>query len=216
MFGKTHDLIAWVAVPWFVASCAGPRVEPHSAGTLGHERTSREHAMAGLTHAQQAEAACGSDRMICWTTPAHGPHAAEARRHDELAGEHAVAGVELAEEERRACARVAAEDRELGAFGHPYDIATVAAIDEGDHLRGARIVFQVVPGLTEERLRDLVACERAELASRGHPSDAASPLAPRGARATVTTAGDRLAVDVIADDPAEAEAILARARRLDR
>lgn len=195
------------------AACGHPHIDPHSAGTLDHEHAYREHASASEAHAQQAEAACRSGRPICWTTPATGPHADEARRHEELSVEHGVAGAELADEQRQACARVDDADRELGAFGHADDIASVDPIANGPRLRGVRITFRAVPGLTEQRLRDLVDCERAELAALGHPSSSQSPLASRGARATIVT-GTTLTVDIVTDDPDEAARILARARSL--
>lgn len=203
-------------VLFVIAGCAHPRMNPHTAGELQHENEAREHEIAGEAHAQQAQAECRADREICWTTPPRGPHAEEARRHEELGLEHSAASVELAEARRRACARVDPADRELGAFGHRDDIASVAAITEGGRLRGARIAFRAVPGLTEERLRDLVECERAELAASGHPGDATSPLAQREARARVAVLGANLIVDITANDPGEAQTILERARSSNR
>lgn len=196
------------------AACGHPRVEPHSMSAREHEAASHAHAIEGEAHAQQATADCRPADWVCWTSPATGPHAREAAAHREAGEEHAVAAVELTDQTRSACANVAPADRENGAFSHRGDLASVTPVADNQALRGARIAFQRVPGLTAERLQAIVTCERAELAEQGHPATSASPLAPAAVAVSVSESDAGLVVTIVSADPQLAHDIFERASRL--
>jgi hypothetical protein len=136
---------------------------------------------------------------------------------------HREASEALLRAEAAACVGVAPEDRDVSPFRHREDIASASPLPRPDTsqgapaLRGAVLVFRPVPGLSTARLQRVIDCHLARNASLGPsamPEMSYCPLAVAGAGATVSSAGDQLAVAVVSDDPAAAQEILRRARLL--
>jgi hypothetical protein len=79
---------------------------------------------------------------------------------------------------------------------------------------GARIVVRAQPGMTAEWLQRVADCHTAQVAVAEPTSLTASPLDVKGARITVTSAGDGFSVEVTSGDPRVGREILARSRPL--
>jgi len=163
----------------------------------------------------------GGERLLrppCWTAePAAAErHRAEAERlRDEAAGHRARARA-LREAEQASCARMAPADLEHTPFAHLEDVATVVAELEGDRLRGARIQFDVVPGLTEPWLREALACHQARAAALAYDPTYMSydPSVVAGAEVTVEADPAGVVVTIVARDDAAARIIYDRAEEL--
>ena len=91
--------------------------------------------------------------------------------------------------------------------------ATSAALNAG--LRGARVIFRRVDGLTKESLQALVDRHMARAASVGHvmPEMAYCPLVVKGVEASVTETEAGLALEITSDDRAVADGIVRRVRK---
>jgi hypothetical protein len=118
--------------------------------------------------------------------------------------------------ERWWCAGLPPEELDHTPFDHREDIAAVSAELEGEHVRGARIRFRRVPGLTDDWLRQTLACHAAIAAASGNdPTHLTTcPSVVAGAETTVIDDPAGLIVIVRADDPAAALTIYARAEAL--
>ena len=77
-------------------------------------------------------------------------------------------------------------------------------------------MFRALPGLTVEWLQHEMNCHSARAAAVGFsmPEMAYCPLMLKGAKATVSSAGDGFAVRIESDDPDTAKQILTRAQAL--
>lgn len=82
----------------------------------------------------------------------------------------------------------------------------------GKQLWGATLTVRPEPGLTAERVEDAIRCRIARCTT--HPASEGCPLAVRGVRAYVKSAGDRLVVILWSDYRGAGREILARARAL--
>lgn len=114
------------------------------------------------------------------------------------------------------CAGLPTAELDHSPFDHHEDVVTVSAELASDRVRGARIRFARVPGLTVEWLRQTLACHQALAAAGGfEPAFLAScPATIAGAETTVIDDPSGLVVVVRSDDPAAALAIYARAEAL--
>lgn len=85
-----------------------------------------------------------------------------------------------------------------------------------EHLVGAVVTVRAVEGLTTEWLQRVVGCHLARNAAVGHdmPEMPGCPLVPKGASASVSSAGAGFAVTIRSADDEAAADILARARGL--
>jgi hypothetical protein len=79
---------------------------------------------------------------------------------------------------------------------------------------GARIVVRAKPGMTAEWLQRVADCHTAQVAVAEPTSLTSSPLDVKGARVTVTSAGDGFSVEVTSGDPRVGREILARSMPL--
>lgn len=77
-------------------------------------------------------------------------------------------------------------------------------------------MFRAVPGLTAEWLQRLLDCHLARNAAVGYdmPEMADCPLAVRGVKVTVVSAGDGFAVELASDNDAVAAEVLRRAQKI--
>lgn len=134
---------------------------------------------------------------------------AEAREHRQKARAMLVA-------ERKWCAGLPASELEHTPFDHREDLAWVRAELEGDKLRGARIRFRKVPGLSADWLRQTITCHQAMAAMHGYDPTNLShdPSVVAGAQTTVVEDAQGLEVVIRAPDPAAALIVYARAEAL--
>ena len=81
---------------------------------------------------------------------------------------------------------------------------------------GAAVTFRAVPMLTAEWLQHEVNCHLARAAAVGFemPEMSYCPLMLKGAKATVSSAGDTFVVQVVSDDAETAKQIQSRAQSL--
>ncbi len=134
---------------------------------------------------------------------------AEARDHRRTARAMLVA-------ERKWCAGLPASELEHTPFDHREDLASVQAELEGDKLRGARVRFRKVPGLSADWLRQTIACHQAMSAMHGYDPTNLShdPSVVSGVQTTVIEGPNGLEVVMRAADPAAALVVYARAEAL--
>ncbi len=226
------------------AACSSPARVPrgplgaadHLAEADRHEADARHHeelaASAEGTPARTSFA-CGdraladqassggetlAPRSPCWTearTDAERHHLAATRlRADARA--HRAAARQLVGAAHDACAAMAESELEHSAFSHREDIAAVEAVLDGDLVRGARIRFERVPGLTADWLGRSLTCHQALAAASGfdatYITDCPSVIA--GAETTVEDTDAGLVVEVRAADPAAALVVYQRAEAL--
>jgi len=229
MFASNRYLIPFI---FMGAACAAdPGTRPHDMSAAQHQAAAEQEETAAAGHdaqydpaATKAETQCKG--RVCWTSRANptDKHSADAQKHRELAAKHRAAGEVLKQAEAQACAGIDEEDRDVSPFYHREDIASVSPAEEqikggkGTTTRtsGARIVFRAVPGLTAEWLQREVDCHIARAAAMGHsmPDMEYCPLALKGVKAAVSSAGNGFAVEVTSADAQTVDEILKRARAL--
>jgi len=156
----------------------------------------------------------------CWDSGeeriAHEAYIAQLER--ERASDRRRSTALLADEERAVCRGLSPRELEHSPLAHRKEIAAVVPHRETGTLRGVRIVWKPVPGLTAAWMRQAIACHRARFERLGEP-----PLYLRGdptlvAHATVTVEqrGDHLEVLIETTDPAAGQLALDRALDLTR
>jgi hypothetical protein len=163
----------------------------------------------------------GGERLLgrspCWT------EADDEERHRELAADlradaavHRARARELAQAELDACVGMPTDELDHTPFFHRGDVAAVAALVENGHVRGARIRFRAVPGLTVDWLREAIACHQARAAALGWPERhfPYDPTMVPGTAVTVEERGASILVVVRADDDLAAQVAYGRAEDL--
>ncbi len=193
------------------------------------------------THASCGEFAVLTDQQVsgpepltdwspCWS-PEGGDAAVEPRLPPDVAAEVALA-LEARAEERGDTARatpasppstaaatcdgLAPRDIERSPFSHRREIVEVVPYREGGEVRGARIVFKAVHGLSADWMRHAIACHQARYKSfaRIDPLLPGDPTLVEGTTATVSEHGDVIDVLVTADSAHGGRVALARAEEL--
>ncbi len=147
---------------------------------------------------------------------AQAPRALPANEQARVPNEVQRASGGLVETELVACRNIPERELAHSPFAHHKAISEVIPHYAGGTVRGARVVFKKIPGMTEAWMRQDIACHQARFASR---SDSASympedPSMIAGTRVTVES--DRATVTVLIEattDEAGRE-VLARARAL--
>lgn len=224
----TRSRHAQLSVIVVFAACGTPGTNPHDMSVAGHERTAREHELAGdeivrkcaQRHSEPAIALVAP----CWTSRSE----QMVKAHRDAAAQHRAASAALRDAEASACAGIAAEDRDMSPFENPEDIVAVERLVESvpptaklaplPREVGVVVTFRAVPGLTAEWLQRIVDCHLARNAALGHvvPEMPNCPLVPRGVSAHVRSVGNGFAVEVRAEDRDTVREIRARAERLIR
>jgi hypothetical protein len=153
----------------------------------------------------------------CWAGEASAirrdrAHAAQLRVE---ARRHRIQARELVLAQQRWCAGLPEAELDHTPFDHREDLRAVQAELDGDRLRGARILFKPVAGLTAEWMRKTLACHQALAAAVGEPEHLAGcPSVIRGAQTVVTETPQGLEVAIRAVEPEVAQLIYARAEAL--
>ncbi len=152
----------------------------------------------------------------CWRTDDIETHRRAARQNSREAADHRRAARELRVAEQQACAGLGEEEIAHGPFWHVDDIAVVERIDEGGELRGARVVFLSVSGLSPAWLERAIACEQARAAVIGYDQRASStsPATLPHVKAEVRPVPGGIAVMLRSPDPLVAAQIYGRASYL--
>lgn len=210
----------------------------HRQAARAHDRAAEQHEAAALSREQQdpnADTRCfdqplegvaesGGERYEllrpCWTalTSPSARERREAMRHREIAAAHRARARALQEAERDHCAGLGADERSHSPFYHRSDILRVEPYREGGALRGARVLFRRVPGLTVAWMRKALACHMARAAALGYPTDF-MPYCPAvlpSVAVEVVDTGDAIAVVVRSERDDIAAAVLGRAQDLVR
>ena len=217
-----------------LGGCAAPGTAPQDMSAAQHEAMAKQEDSAAAGHevqhdpnaVEKTEHCPRGSSNPCWTSTANPTqkHASDAESHKEMAAKHRAAAAALAQAEATACSGIDAEDRDVSPFYHREDIVAVAPFDrtvsQGKQTRsvaaGATIKFRAVPMLTAEWLQHEVDCHLARAAAVGFkmPEMSYCPLALKGVKATVSSAGDGFLVQVASDDSNTAKEILSRAQAL--
>lgn len=169
-------------------------------------------------------------------------HLDDAKRYRDVAARHRAASKILVEAEQRFCSGIPEADRDLSPFYHREDIVAVQGLkarpvagygypSAGNivveiqqiekevvgpaGLRGARVTFRALPGMTGEWLQRVVDCHLARNAVVGKdPAMSFCPLAVPRATASVTSLGSGFAVDIASNDTDSVREIIKRVSTL--
>jgi hypothetical protein len=237
-------VLRFLALSLSVAACGGSsRVSSRPFGVDDHLDEARRHETDAEREeriASDAEAAsrnrmpvCGDvviadqvtsggerihGRKPCWSAEQSTAdrHHAEAARLRADARVHRARARELLEAERASCATLPAEEMDHTPFAHREDITWVGAELDGTKVRGARIRFRAVEGLSADWLRTAIACHQARAAALGYDAGymGYDPTAVAGAEVEVVAGDDGIVVIVRATDDAAALAVYGRAEAL--
>jgi hypothetical protein len=170
------------------------------------------------------QATSGGERLLptvpCWDV---GEENAEhqrylAARDERIARTERRAATAKVETEIAACRGLSERELEHSPFMHRKEIAAVIPHRETGTIRGVRIVFKPVPGLTAAWMRQAIACHRARFERLGQPATYLTddPTLVARSEATVDLRNGHLEVLIVADDPTGARVALERAEDLFR
>jgi hypothetical protein len=141
-----------------------------------------------------------------------------ADREQQRANDERRAAANLVEAELTACRGLSPRELEHSPFAHKKEIREVIPHREGGAIRGVRIIFKPVPGLTAAWMRQAIACHRARFERLGEPATYLpdDPTLVSGAVATVELFNGHLEVAIETTDDLTGQVALARARDLVR
>ena len=153
----------------------------------------------------------------CFTEPlASEVHAKEASRLLQEAKEHRKAAARLIETEKELCQGIGELELSHDPFFHRDDIVKVEAYRENGSLRGARLWFRKVPGLSSKWMHQALHCHMARSAVMGYSETflSYSPVALAEVSALVTDDEQGLVVTVRSTREDIAAIVFARAEAL--
>jgi hypothetical protein len=144
----------------------------------------------------------GGQRMVpmvpCWdpAEEAAERHRVAALRLEHKAREERRAAADLVETELAACRGISPDEIDHSPFAHRRAIAEVIPHREGGEIRGVRIVFKPVTGLSAAWMERAIGCHRARFERLGEPAAylADDPTLVPGATATVSVHSGHLEV----------------------
>jgi hypothetical protein len=218
-----------------------PGIQPEEAGADGHlaaaareEARLVQHEKLYDPNARQSVSRCDPEHAqqhpgapVCWVEAINPTaiHLAEMEVHRTRAVYHKKAARDLRAAQDVACAGVAAASRNSNALERRGDVLGVGPLEEQavdprgkPRLVGATILLRRTPGVTAGELQRSLNCQVARSATVGYGLNTTeaerSPLSERGAQVTVHEWSSGFAVNIRADDPFAAQAILIRAQRL--
>lgn len=198
--------------------------ERHDQEAAQHEVMSRDPESGGVIDACVSPiddvSTTGGERLVsrrpCWTgliNPSE-RHRQEAERLRREAARHRAEASALLRAEQQACVGIAQEEIDHSPFFHSEDILAAEPYYVNGALRGAKVWFRKVPGLTVEWMRQDIACQQARAAVMGQDEDFQSycPLMLPGVIATVEDTPKGLLVILRTERADVASAVLARAQ----
>ena len=164
----------------------------------------------------------GGERLLptvpCWDPVEENAERrrAAADREDRRAREERHAATSLVEAELAACRGISPDEIEHSPFAHHKAIAEVIPHTSGGKMRGVRIVFRPVVGLTPAWMEKAIACHRARFARLGEPATdlADDPTLVPGATTTVATRAGHVEVLIETTNDAAGQVALGRAQDL--
>jgi hypothetical protein len=164
----------------------------------------------------------GGERLVqavpCWDTTEKSvaQYRWGAAHEDRLADADRRAAASLLEAERTACRGLRERDLERSPFAHRREIADVVPHRRAGVLRGVRIVWKPVLGLTVGWMRQAIACHRARFERLGEPATylPEDPTLVAHATTTVEQHGGHLEVLIETSDDISSHVMLGRARDL--
>lgn len=230
------------------AACAGPRPQlashpkgyaEHMAAADAHDERADEHRQAGHVPDSQRtsgagyqcgdtvmadQATSGGERLVqatpCWDTSEElaSHHKYLADREQRAARDERRAAETLVVTELAACRGLPAAELEHSPFSHRRAIAQVIPHRDAGKLRGVRVIFKPVPGLTAAWMRQAIACHRARFERLGEPATYLPEDPSLVARATtqVELRHGHLEVTIEVADDVQAAVALDRAEDLVR
>jgi hypothetical protein len=153
------------------------RAEQHrqAAGDPGTPGARADHYDCGDTDLSD-QTTSGGERLVasvpCWDlTEESAEHQRFlAEREQALAQAARRAATRLVEAELAACRGIPPRELEHSPFAHKKEIADVIPHREAGVIRGVRIIFKPVPGLTVAWMRQAIACHRARFERLGEPA----------------------------------------------
>ncbi len=236
---RTYLLLATLVTA--AAACGRPAQVPrpplgateHLAEADRHDADARQHEELALDAERAGRATTyvcsdpvvtdistsGGERLTprspCWSAEGRAVerHRAAAARLRADARAHRAMARQLLGGARDACAGLPEAELEHTIFAHHEDIAAVEAVLEGDLVRGARVRFERVPGLTADWVRQSLRCHQAMAAAGGY-SPTYMPECPSVVAGAVTQVFDTPAgvvVEITSRDAAAALVIYGRA-----
>jgi len=187
--------------------------------TSGAERYS-----CGNDYGLSDQVTSGGERLLptvpCWDVAEENAEHQRflAAREERIARTERREATAKVETEIAACRGLSPRELEHSPLSHKKEIAAVIPHRDAGTIRGVRIVFKPVPGLTAAWMRQAIACHRARFERLGEPSTYFSedPTLVAKADATVDMRNGHLEVLIVADDPTSARVALDRAEELYR
>lgn len=230
------------------AACSGPNepLVRHPKGYAAQMNSADAHAERAERHREAArlpdsaktaadryncgdralsdQATSGGERLMptvpCWDVAEENAEHQRflAAREERIARTERREATRMVEAEIAACRGMSQRELERSPFMHRKEIAAVIPHRETGTIRGVRIVFKPVPGLTAAWMRQAIACHRARFARLGEPATylPEDPTLVARSNATVDVHSGHLEVVIEADDPATARLALERAQDLFR
>ena len=167
------------------------------------------------------QATSGGERLVqavpCWNvdeeTAEH--RRFEADREQLLADHERRAATQLVEDELAACRGLPARELEHSPFAHRREIESVIPRREAGVLRGVRIVWKPVLGLSADWMRKAIDCHRARWQRLGEPAIYLPDDPTLVANATVTVQNHRGHVEVLVESTDDITSRVALERALD-
>lgn len=164
----------------------------------------------------------GTERVSTWnpcwdieeeTAARHRAAAAEERYRANLAADQSA---QLVQAELVHCKGLPEHELAHSPFEHRRAIREVTAHRGGGQVRGVRIIFKDIPGLTVDYLRSAIACHRARYETLGKPAQylPEDPTLFDGAEVTVSQRQNGIEVLITAEDPAVGRIAYDRAQKL--
>jgi hypothetical protein len=168
------------------------------------------------------QATSGGERLMptvpCWDVAQENAEHQRylAAREERIARTERRAATAMVEAELAACRGLSARELEHSPFAHKKEIAAVIPHRQSGAIRGVRIVFKPVPGLTAAWMRQAIACHRARFERMGEPASylAEDPTLVAGSTTTVDDQSGHIEVLISTGDATSARVALDRARDL--
>ena len=204
-----------------VAACSGPQLTIDRAPRVAQAPSPSAYRCGDPL---QDQSTSGTERVSTWNPCWDLEEEIAVRERGVAAAERYGANLEheqaaqLVQAELVHCKGIPEHELAHSPFAHRRAIREVIPHRSGGEIRGVRIVFEDIPGLTADYLRSAIACQRARYETLGRPPQylPEDPTLFDGAEVTVSERQNGFEVLISADDPAVGRLALDRARSLVR